>query len=134
MVLSSVIEIHDLNLSPENLDSLMDLPRDFPFPDLDCLLYFANKEIVIDGKVQGAVFLKLTAEVILIIDDTLPLMTRAKAIKQVSAEVEKDVDKFGLDGVHAFVCDCGSERFLIEKLGFIECKGKPLFKRNVNHG
>ena len=130
----SSIEINELNLSPKNLDSLMDLPRDFPFPDLDCLLYFANKEIVIDGKVQGAVFLKLTAEVILIINDELPLMTRVKAIKMADEVVTQEVDRFGLDGAHAFVCDGGSERFLIEKLGFIECKGKPLFKRNVNHG
>jgi hypothetical protein len=128
------IEIHELNISPKNLDSLMDLPRDFPFPDLDCLLYFANKEIVVDGKVRGAVFVKLTAEVILIIDDTLPLMTRARAIMKADEVVTQDIEKFGLDGVHAFVCDCGSEKFLIEKLGFIECKGKPLFKRNVNHG
>jgi hypothetical protein len=98
---------------------VMDIPRDFPEPDISNPLYIAKKTIVENGQVIGGCLLKLTSEGILILDPKLPDITKARAIKEVIKGLD-EVNK--LDDCHVFVKD---QRFkkLLERLGFMDCKG-----------
>lgn len=122
-------EIRDMT----DVELVKEFPRDFPFPDLESLLYFSRKEVVDEnGRVIAAAFLRLTSEAILIQAPELPRAARAKILKALVVEMDKDLKAFGLDDVHVFISEPEVEKtvtYYTKRLGFVKVSGVPLMRR-----
>jgi len=76
----------------------------FPFPDLTSPLYVI-KGIALDdkGHLVGGGFVKLTSEVILILDNNASIVERGKALKEFFLIGKAKSEKLGLDSWHVFL-------------------------------
>lgn len=111
---------------------IREFPRDFPFPDLESLLYVSRKEVVVDGKVVAAAFLKITSEAILIQAPDLPRATRARVLTALTDVLDEELETFGLDEVHVFISKPEVDKtvsYYTKRLGFIKVSGVPLMRR-----
>jgi N-acetylglutamate synthase-like GNAT family acetyltransferase len=98
----------------------------FPLPDLSNPLYVSQKTVIDEGDVVAAGLVRLTAEGILITNQSLPAITRARASKELIEALKKDCKGRGLDECHAFVKNSVVAEFLFH-LGFQKCQaGQPL--------
>jgi hypothetical protein len=95
----------------------------FPFPPLDSKLYFTQKSAVDNGQLIAVGLAKLTCEAIVIADGKQPLVTRARAIKELLNVQLSDAKRFGLADCHAFVKPQKMIAFL-EHYGFTNLKGE----------
>jgi len=95
----------------------------FPFPPLDSLLYFTKRSAVDNGQLIAVGFAKLTCECIVIVDSKQPLLTRARAIKELLNVQLLDASRLGLTDCHAFVKPQKMITFL-EHYGFTNLKGE----------
>lgn len=122
------LEVRDM-VEPE---LIREFPRDFPFPDLESLLYVSRKEVLVDGKIVAAAFLKITSEAILIQAPELPRATRAKALSALTKTLDAELEQFGLDEVHVFISKPEVDKtvsYYTKRLGFIKVSGVPLMRR-----
>jgi hypothetical protein len=127
-ILTTPIEIRDM--IDEEL--IKEFPRDFPFPDLESLLYFSRKEVLMNGRVVAAAFMRLTSEAILIQAPDLPRASRAKVLMALTGEMDRELERFGLDDVHVFISEpevAKTVTFYTKRLGFIKVSGVPLMRR-----
>lgn len=109
-----------INDTCEELRSLHD--GSFPFPDVQNPLYISKKLLISQGKLVGGGLVRLTAEGILILDQTLPVHLRAIASKAIISALKEDVKTKGLDECHVFVKN-PSVQELLRRLGFVDCQG-----------
>src|SRR6266481_4238178 len=109
---------------PSDIESLRKIHKqDFPFPDPTNLLFLSKKTIVNDeNKIIGAGFVRLTSECILIMDESLPKLTRIKSVLNLAESLRRDVQLHGLDECHAFVRSSKIAN-LLYWFGFRESKG-----------
>lgn len=101
----------------------------FPMPNYNSPVNILQKTIIHDGKIVGSAFVHLTAEIGLILDDTLPNLTRAKLLKEVFTELVKDLERTDLEDCHVFVVPEENEQyaeFLVKHFGFERDKGISL--------
>lgn len=103
-----------------DIDSLKKIKIGFEFPDLSSYLYACKRVALVDDKIIGAGFIRLTCEGILIIDESFPLVTRVKVIKALIDNVFAEAESIGLSECHVFLSN-GKIRNLLSKLGFIDC-------------
>lgn len=96
----------------------------FPLPKKTLV----SKVVEYNGELIGAGFLKLTTEAILVINSSSCRLTRARAIKELLAEMIKALDEKGIDDSHVFLVDDEEKtsRFL-SLFGFIPATGKPMY-------
>jgi len=98
----------------------------FPFQDLANKLYISQKTVIDNGEIVAAGLVRLTAEGILMCNMNMPVITRARATRELIESLKKDVQSRGLDECHVFVKDPKVQEFLM-KLGFKICRGgQPL--------
>jgi hypothetical protein len=109
-----------LDDSCEELKNIHD--NSFPFPDVSNPLYISKKLVISQGKLVGGGLVRLTAEGILILDQSLPVGLRAIASKAIITALKEDVKKKGLDECHVFVKDPNVQE-LLRRFGFVNCQG-----------
>lgn len=108
---------------------------DFAMPNYNSHANVLKKTIEFEGKVVGSAFVHLTAEIGLIIDKSLPNITRAKLIRDVFIDLVSEMEKTDLEDYHIFVVPDSDERyakFLINNFGFEKDKGIGLCRRLEN--
>jgi len=96
---------------------------EFPFPDLNSPLCLGIAVAEIDGKVVGFGFIRLTSEVALIVDKSLPRSERANVIQELYELGRQEAQEVGLDEWHAFVYPELYAKFLEKRFGFVRCHG-----------
>jgi hypothetical protein len=117
-------------LDPNDIDELRKIHEEhykdeFPFPDF--LNNFICAFVVVDdeGGIISGGGVRMIAESIMITDKDYPLRPRLSALCQVLDASEFVTRHAGLAEIHAFVQD---DRWynLLQKIGFLPTKGKPL--------
>lgn len=118
---------YEPNDFPE-IKELIEQNKDFPVPDLSSPLY-ALKEVALDhkGQIIGVGIVRITSEVILIIDKKRSLPDKMIAIKTLLKKGVEESKKIGLDEWHAFVADTKFVK-LLEKLNFKKSEVTTLFR------
>ena len=98
----------------------------FPLPWLDNPANIAHRSIIEGGKLVAVGIVRYTTEGILIADEELPIITRARATEMIIKELAEEVRARGLHECHVFVKDLRVKAFL-KHLGFVDCQaGDPL--------
>lgn len=116
-----------------NLNDLVNLERDarFPIPNPNNRLYIVQKTITDDeGKVLGAAFVHLTTEISLIWGGGVSRFERVRKMKEIFDSLLKEITDAGLEDTHIFVLpenDVGHSNFLVNKFGFKQVTGRPLY-------
>lgn len=90
-----------------------------------------KKTIIHDGKIVGSAFVHITSEVGLILDRTLPKLTRAKLIKELFAILWDELEKTDIDDTHIFILpetDTKYADFLIKNFGFVRDTSLVVYK------
>jgi hypothetical protein len=101
----------------------------FAFPDLSNPLYAIQRVVLNNsGKIILTGIIRLTSEVILIIDKDQSNITRTKAIKLLNDQLYKDATNFGLDDFHIFAENDDNFINILRKLGFIDSTGFPMVR------
>lgn len=108
------------NIDQEVLESIHD--NSFPIPIVRNPLYISKKTAIDNGQLIGSAMVKLTAEGILILDQNQPLVTRARAAKELIEALKQDIKMQGLNDCHVFVKKEAVRKFL-KHLGFMPCQG-----------
>src|SRR5437667_9101996 len=94
----------------------------FPFPNLSNPSYIVQRTAIDNGNIVAHVIVKLTAEGILITDQSLPLVTRARCARELMNSAERPLKARNLDDCHVFCKDSHVIDFLTH-YGFERCKG-----------
>lgn len=100
---------------------------DFPLPNLNDRRYFSQKVV---GDLDAVGILKLTTEAIIIMNQGVSRLTRARALSELILELKKELLRFNLDDTHVFLLDPESnktERILIKHFNFLPASGKALY-------
>lgn len=84
---------------------------DYLFPDLDSPLFFVKKVRVVDGRITGALVLKLCAETSLLLAQSGP-QDKMTAMQELQAAVLSEAYIRGLDEIHAAIPSIGFDRRL----------------------
>lgn len=114
---------------------LKDCIQDFPMPNYSSPANVLKRTLVLDDKIVGSAIVHLTAEIGLIIDKSLPPITRAKLIRDVFIDLVAEMEKTDLEDYHIFVVpdtDDSYAKFLIDNFGFEKDKGIGLCRRLDN--
>jgi hypothetical protein len=109
------------------LDNIIDIDNfralhkaNFPFPEGE----FLTKQAVLDnGGLVALGLVRLTTEGILVINQSLPLTTRIRAIKELINNLEDTVKRVGINSCHVFVKNPDMRKLLLH-LGFKDCEGE----------
>lgn len=118
------LELRDL-LTVESFNA-----HNHQLPKLGSRLYPSQKVIEENGKVLGSAFLHLTSDVSIILDPSLPNLTRARLIKEFFSIVPKELMDNNLEDTRVFVNpenDVKYAEFLMKHFGFVKDKGIPLY-------
>lgn len=107
------------------------IPRyDFPLPEINDSSYIVQKAILSEDEVVGAIFARLTSELILILDPKLSNFTRARLWKESTESITFELLKRGIKSTHLFITPETDEHYvkiLQEKLGFVRATGIPMY-------
>lgn len=102
---------------------------DFPMPAIDQPLYVVKEVAVIEDKVIGLGLIRISSEVITILDLDQPRSVRARAVQKLLETGIFKSQKLGIDEMHAFLTGEITHSFadvLKRKFGFVDCEGIPL--------
>lgn len=124
--------IAQVKLTEEETAKLKEIhSRSFEFPDTDSPLYVIQRPIYDENmNLVGGYFLHLTSEISLILDGNLKNITKAKIIKDLIPEIEKDCFNFGIEDTHVFVKnDEDYAEILVKHCGFKYATGIPLYRQ-----
>jgi hypothetical protein len=94
----------------------------FILPNIDNKQYILKQTSIQNGKIAAIGIVKLTAEGILLTDKDLPLVTRAKASKEVIESLRHNLKLIGLDDCYIF-CKCPKVQRFMEHMGFNKSQG-----------
>jgi hypothetical protein len=124
------MEIRNLNLY-----DLVLLEKDakFPLPNLSSNLYVIRKSLLLNDKLIGSFWTKLTSETSLILCPEVSNLTKARAIREVFQSLYCELQKLGLDDSHLFIQNDEEYVKLLKKhFGFKDQLGTALYigKRN----
>ena len=120
------LEIADL----AKIESIHNIEKRFPLPDLTDQTYIIKKTIFHDDDVVGAAFGRISSEISLILNPNLLEITRAKLWKQVTEEIIFEILQNGINNIHAFLLPENDEnhaKALEKYFGFQRATGIPMF-------
>lgn len=98
-------------------------------PAIDQPLYVVKEVAVIEDKVIGLGLIRISSEVITILDLDQPRSVRARAVQKLLETGIFKSQKLGIDEMHAFLTGEITHSFadvLKRKFGFVDCEGIPL--------
>lgn len=96
---------------------------DYAFPGLDSPLMAVKKVREVDGRITGALMLRMCAETLLLVNEGRP-QDRMTALQELQAAVLPEAWALGLDEIHASVPAIGFDKRLLQ-LGW--AKDRPGF-------
>lgn len=123
------------DFEPSDSASLMAIHKsqgfDYSLPDLSSPLFLVKKVRVEDGRVVGAMLLRITAEAFLLISGSS--VQKARSIEELQPEVDRAAFEQGLDGFVCVVPPEISEAFapVLKKMGWAEDRDWPMWSRSV---
>lgn len=124
-------------IKPEDMSRIEEIHRQhmakFPLPDFSNPVYFA-KGVAVDSKdnIVGVGAVKITSEVILMLDRTFSLTERVHATEQLLIVGKACTVKAGIPDWHAFIKeDDKFVSFVTERFGFKVLDSKTLYLRLV---
>jgi len=111
------------------IKKLSDKQKDFKLPDR---LIPVIERTILDDKNEPIAYgvVQLTAEAIILTDPDIPIITSAKAMRELMQWAEFGTDKAGISQLHCFVKNTNEKlaRTLERKFGFIRTKDIVLVK------
>lgn len=116
----------------QEVRSIHERCSDFPLPDLINPNYVIKEVAVLDDKIIGLGAIRLTSEVLTILDLDVARSTRAKAVELLLRTGIYKSQKLGIDEMHAFLTGEITHSFadvLRRKYGFEDVHGIPLTLR-----
>lgn len=112
--------------------SLHERSSSFPLPDLTEPQYIVKEVAEVDGQVVALGSIRLTSEVLTIMDLELPKAIRANVVDELLRTGIYKSQKLGVDETHAFLTGdlaMPFARYLKKRMGFVDCQGIPLTLR-----
>jgi hypothetical protein len=105
---------------------------EYALPEFSSPLVLVKKVRVENGRVVGAMFLRLTAEAFLLVEGS-PIQ-KARSIEELQPEVDREAFVKGLDEYVCVVPPEIAETFapVLEKRGFEKLREWPLWQRSLN--
>lgn len=85
---------------------------DYAFPDLEDALFFVKKVKVVDGRVVGALVLKLCAETMLLLEEEQGPQDKLTTMQQLQEVVLDEARERGLHEIHAAIPEIGFDKRL----------------------
>jgi hypothetical protein len=111
-----MMEVRDYR--PEDKEALETIHKaqgiDYTFPDLDHPLFFVKKVILSNGKLVGALVLKICAETFLLLDGQQKPQDKFAEMQHLQRSVLSEAYLNGLDEIHAAIPPIGFDRRLIQ--------------------
>jgi hypothetical protein len=104
---------------------------DYAFPDLGSALFFVKKVRVVDGRITGALVLKLCAETSLLLADSGP-QDKMTAMRELQQAVVSEAYERGLDEIHAAIPEIGFDKRLMQLGWSRDRPGWNLWSRRTN--
>lgn len=101
----------------------------FPLPRLTEPQYIVKEVAIESGEVIGFGAVRITSEILTILDLEKPVKVRAEAVNQLMQAGIFKSQKLGIDEMHCFLTGDlaeGFARYLKRHLGFEDCPGKAL--------
>jgi hypothetical protein len=89
---------------------------DYRFPDLNSPLFFVKKVREVDGRLNGALVLRLCAETSLLLGESGP-QDKMTAMHELQEAVLVEAWRYGLDEIHAAIPEIGFDKRL-KQLGW----------------
>lgn len=105
---------------------------DFPLPEFSDPRYIVKEVVEIAGKIVACGAIRVTSEVMSIIDLSVPVVNRANVVEMLLREGIFKSQKLGIDETHAFLTGGLAQpfaQFLRKRMGFVDCHGIPLTLR-----
>jgi len=100
---------------------------DFPLPKIMDPSYVSQLTICNGDEVVGAIFGRRTSELILILKNDLPRITKARLWQEAGKAIAEDLMKKGIKSAHVFADSEEYAKILESHLGFVRATGIPLY-------
>jgi hypothetical protein len=120
---------------PEDSPALKELHKaqgfDYALPDLSNPLFLVRKVREVDGRVVGAMFLRITAETFLVTAGSP--VEKGRAILELQPEVLREAYEKGLSEVVCVVPPEISESFapVLERMGWSKTRDWPMYQKEL---
>jgi hypothetical protein len=120
---------------PEDAQAIKDIYQsqgfDYALPDLSSPLLLVKKVREVDGRVVGAMFLRITAETFLLVDGSP--VTKGRSIEELQPEVIRAAWEKGLSDVVCVVPPEIENDFspVLTRMGWAKERPWPLYSRSV---
>lgn len=110
---------------------LENVPRDFSMPNPNNPRNIIQNALLDEsGKVCGLAVVHATTEVSIILDGSIPRITRARLIKELFSDLIVRIKEFGYEDTHVFVLpetDVEYADFLRKNFSFVKASGIPMY-------
>jgi N-acetylglutamate synthase-like GNAT family acetyltransferase len=118
------------DFKPEDVPGIDEVfhKQQFGVPSLNHV--FVNKVIEQDGRIIAYGVVKQFAEAVLILDQTLPIRTKAEVVKQVIPAAAEICANLGLEQLYLTTNNEGYAQTLQKRYGFIQCS-TPYYLLNL---
>jgi hypothetical protein len=116
----------------QRVRSLHERFSDFPLPNLAEPQYIVREVAEIDSNIVALGSIRLTSEVMTILDLNLDVQDRANVVQELLRTGIFKSQKLGIDETHAFLTGGLAQPFALflkKRMGFVDCKGIPLTLR-----
>ena len=131
-----MIKLRDYNTKDSfEIEDIHNSINNFPMTDLNHPCKVLKKTVLVDDKIVGTAYVHLTTEVGMILDKTLPILVRAKIIKEIFTNLIKEMKQTDIEDVYIFVTpenDLDYVKFLKHNFGFEDAKGIGVYRR-IDH-
>jgi hypothetical protein len=123
------------DFQPGDADALKELHKaqgfDYALPDLSNPLFLVRKVREVDGRVVGAMFLRITAETFLVTAGSP--VEKGRAILELQPEVLREAYEKGLSEVVCVVPPEISESFapVLERMGWSKTRDWPMYQKEL---
>ena len=123
------------DFQPEDASALKELHKaqgfDYALPDLSNPLFLVRKVREVDGRVVGAMFLRITAETFLVTAGRP--VEKGRAILELQPEVLREAYEKGLSEVVCVVPPEISESFapVLERMGWSKTRDWPMYQKEL---
>jgi hypothetical protein len=124
------------DLLPEDLPALKEIHRkqgfNYNLPDLLSPLFLVKKVREVDGRVVGALCIRLTAETYLLVEGSP--VAKGRSIEELQPELIREAYEKGLDDLVFVVPPEIVDEFhpALERLGWSRTRDWPMYQRDLN--
>ena len=122
---------------PEDVEAIKDIHKrqgfDYPLPDLTSPLILVKKVREVDGRVVGAMFLRITAETFLLVDGSP--VTKGRSVEELQPEVVRAAWEKGLSEIVCVVPPEIEPDFspVLTRMGWAKERDWALYSRSVEN-